>query len=93
MANGVWESFIPRGPHSFSLRIASQQVEEIIQQLLDGLRDKDTVVRWSAAKGSPFAIARRLFAVLLCCVPEEIASPRPLPDFVAACPEQASVAW
>lgn len=26
-------------------------VEEITQQLLDGLRDKDTVVRWSAAKG------------------------------------------
>lgn len=27
------------------------QVEDVIQQLLDGLRDKDTVVRWSAAKG------------------------------------------
>lgn len=26
-------------------------IEEIIEQLLSGLRDKDTVVRWSAAKG------------------------------------------
>lgn len=28
------------------------QVEVIINQMLDGLRDKDTVVRWSAAKGN-----------------------------------------
>ncbi len=28
-----------------------EQVEEIIGQLLNGLRDKDTVVRWTAAKG------------------------------------------
>ena len=28
-----------------------EQVEDIIGQLLNGLRDKDTVVRWTAAKG------------------------------------------
>lgn len=28
-----------------------EQMEEIIEKLLTGLRDKDTVVRWSAAKG------------------------------------------
>ena len=28
-----------------------EQVEDIIGQLLTGLRDKDTVVRWTAAKG------------------------------------------
>ena len=28
-----------------------EEVEEIIGQLLNGLRDKDTVVRWTAAKG------------------------------------------
>lgn len=27
------------------------EIEEIIEQLLSGLRDKDTIVRWSAAKG------------------------------------------
>lgn len=27
------------------------QIEEILEQLLQGLKDKDTVVRWSAAKG------------------------------------------
>lgn len=28
-----------------------QEIEEIIEKLLNGLRDKDTIVRWSAAKG------------------------------------------
>ena len=28
-----------------------EEMEEVIEQLLIGLRDKDTVVRWSAAKG------------------------------------------
>ncbi|XP_033744746.1 tubulin-specific chaperone D-like [Pecten maximus] len=28
-----------------------EEVEEVIEQLLSGLKDKDTVVRWSAAKG------------------------------------------
>eukprot|EP00742_Colponemidia_sp_Colp-10_P003876 GILJ01004127.1.p1 GENE.GILJ01004127.1~~GILJ01004127.1.p1 ORF type:complete len:1237 (-),score=209.83 GILJ01004127.1:67-3777(-) len=28
-----------------------EDIEEIIEQLLNGLRDKDTIVRWSAAKG------------------------------------------
>ncbi|XP_069124940.1 tubulin-specific chaperone D-like [Argopecten irradians] len=28
-----------------------EEVEEVIEQLLGGLKDKDTVVRWSAAKG------------------------------------------
>ena len=27
------------------------EVEEVIEELLSGLRDKDTIVRWSAAKG------------------------------------------
>lgn len=27
------------------------EIEEIIEQILSGLRDKDTIVRWSAAKG------------------------------------------
>ena len=27
------------------------QIEEVIEELLVGLRDKDTIVRWSAAKG------------------------------------------
>lgn len=27
------------------------EIEEIIEQLLSGLRDKDTIVRWSSAKG------------------------------------------
>ena len=29
----------------------AEEMEEVIEQLLIGLRDKDTVVRWSAAKG------------------------------------------
>ena len=28
-----------------------EEIEDIIGQLLNGLRDKDTVVRWTAAKG------------------------------------------
>lgn len=28
-----------------------EEIEEIIEQLLAGLRDKDTIVRWSSAKG------------------------------------------
>lgn len=28
-----------------------EELEEVIEALLAGLRDKDTVVRWSAAKG------------------------------------------
>lgn len=38
-------------------------IEEIIEQLLSGLRDKDTVVRWSAAKGIG-RVTGRLTAVL-----------------------------
>ncbi|XP_057830679.2 tubulin-folding cofactor D isoform X2 [Cryptomeria japonica] len=38
-------------------------IEEIIEQLLAGLRDKDTVVRWSAAKGIG-RVTGRLTAVL-----------------------------
>jgi hypothetical protein len=33
-------------------------MEEVIEQLLSGLRDKDTVVRWSAAKGVGRVTAR-----------------------------------
>lgn len=29
-----------------------EEIEEVIGALLNGLRDRDTVVRWSAAKGS-----------------------------------------
>lgn len=29
----------------------AEELEEVLEQLLCGLRDKDTVVRWSAAKG------------------------------------------
>ncbi|CAG8498625.1 14423_t:CDS:10 [Ambispora leptoticha] len=36
-----------------------EQIEEIIEILLNGLRDKDTIVRWSAAKGIG-RIAQRL---------------------------------
>ena len=28
-----------------------ESMEEVIEELLVGLKDKDTVVRWSAAKG------------------------------------------
>ena len=28
-----------------------ESIEEVIEELLVGLKDKDTVVRWSAAKG------------------------------------------
>lgn len=28
-----------------------EEIEEIIEQLMSGLRDKDTIVRWSSAKG------------------------------------------
>ena len=28
-----------------------QEIEEVLEMLLTGLRDPDTVVRWSAAKG------------------------------------------
>ena len=28
-----------------------EEIEDVISQLLGGLRDRDTVVRWSAAKG------------------------------------------
>lgn len=28
-----------------------EEIEEIIEQLISGLRDKDTIVRWSSAKG------------------------------------------
>lgn len=38
-------------------------IEEVIEQLLSGLRDKDTVVRWSAAKGIG-RVTGRLTAVL-----------------------------
>lgn len=31
--------------------LVSWQVEEVVEQLLTALRDKDTIVRWSAAKG------------------------------------------
>lgn len=34
-----------------------EELEEILEQLLCGLRDKDTVVRWSAAKGEPWPLS------------------------------------
>jgi len=30
------------------------EIEDVIEELLCGLRDKETVIRWSAAKGKPW---------------------------------------
>ncbi|XP_020084224.1 tubulin-folding cofactor D isoform X1 [Ananas comosus] len=46
-----------------------ETVEEIIELLLSGLRDSDTIVRWSAAKG-----IGRITARLTCALSEEVLS-------------------
>ena len=47
------------------------ELEEIAEQLLCSLRDKDTIVRWSAAKGKDgisFSLWKVLFCSLGICV-------------------------
>lgn len=55
VVNGVEERHAPmelNGSHEEDEEFdIPEQVEDIIGQLLTGLRDKDTVVRWTAAKG------------------------------------------
>ena len=61
-----------------------EEVEDIIEMLLTGLRDKDTVVRWSAAKGIG-RVTGRLPRLLADDVVEAV--------LALLCPEEGDGAW
>jgi hypothetical protein len=53
-------------------------MEEVIEELLRGLRDKETIVRWTAAKGEHLSSLVLTTSVLITkCVPGSIADPDP----------------
>jgi hypothetical protein len=53
-------------------------MEEVIEELLRGLRDKETIVRWTAAKGEHLSILVLTTSVLITtCVPGSRADPDP----------------
>ncbi len=53
-------------------------MEEVIEELLRGLRDKETIVRWTAAKGEHLSILVLATSLLITrCVPGSIADPDP----------------
>jgi hypothetical protein len=54
-------------------------MEEVIEELLRGLRDKETIVRWTAAKGEHLSILGLTTSVFIPkCVPgSEVGDPDP----------------
>ncbi|XP_060071725.1 tubulin-specific chaperone D-like [Ylistrum balloti] len=48
---GIQQTSVPNTTQEDEEYDIPEEVEEVIEQLLSGLKDKDTVVRWSAAKG------------------------------------------
>jgi hypothetical protein len=53
-------------------------MEEVIEELLRGLRDKETIVRWTAAKGEHLSILVLTSSVFIPkCVPGSVADTDP----------------
>ncbi len=53
-------------------------MEEVIEELLRGLRDKETIVRWTAAKGEHLSILLLTTSILITkCVPSSLEDPDP----------------